>query len=410
MDSKEIFAMALHLGDPWYIERIDYRPSIGRTIGQLDIYINFNRGGHFADSAGTKCTAYDTEERTWQHLNFFENKCFLHARVPRIDSPTDGIRTVEVPWARSGSGFTLMFEAFSMFLIESEMPVNRAALTLRVTAPRLWRVLRYWVSLATRKDDLSDVNRLGIDETSTKKGHKYVTIAVDMDRRRVIYATEGKGVDAISKLKARIEEKQCPSGQISNVCMDMSPAFIAGTMKNFPQANITFDKFHIMKMINECMDKVRRNERRKYEDLKGAKYLFLRNSSSLSRAEQSSVCHYINMYDDLGKAYRLKELFNDFWQFADPGDASGYLAYWCDLADESKLKPFIDIVKTIKTHWSGIVNFFKSKLNNGILEGINSKIQLAKKRARGFRNIDNFITVIYLIAGRFKLVYPLYPL
>jgi transposase len=117
--------------------------------------------------------------------------------------------------------------------------------------------------------------------------------------------------------------------------------------------------------------------------------------------------YFLNLYQDLGDAYRLKELFNDFWKFATMDEASGYLAYWCDLVNDSKIQPFMSVAKTIKLHWTGVVNFFKSGLNNGILEGINSKIQLAKRRARGFRNMSNFINMIFFIAGKLKFDYPL---
>jgi transposase len=127
------------------------------------------------------------------------------------------------------------------------------------------------------------------------------------------------------------------------------------------------------------MDKVYKYERRDHHELKGHMYLFLRNSDKLSIDEQSTKFYFLNSYEDLGKAYQLKELFNDFRLFADPDDAGGYLYYWCDLVEESKLKPFMVVAKTIKSHWTGVVNFFKTRLNNGILEGINSKIQLAQK-------------------------------
>ncbi len=159
-------------------------------------------------------------------------------------------------------------------------------------------------------------------------------------------------------------------------------------------------------MINEAMDKVRQSERKEHSELKGSKYIFLRNTDKLSRMEILTRSYYINLYEDLGKAYRLKEQFNDFWEFATMDEASGYLAYWCDLVEDSNLQPFIRVSNTIKSHWSGIVNFITSKLNNGILEGINSKIQLAKRRARGFRNIDNFIYMIFFIAGKLKFDYP----
>ncbi len=114
------------------------------------------------------------------------------------------------------------------------------------------------------------------------------------------------------------------------------------------------------------------------------------------------------MYPKLGEGYRLVQMFKDFWDLENNDEAQGYLAFWCDIAIESGIQPFIKVVKMIKAHWAGIVNYIENRINNGILEGINSKIQLAKKRARGYRNIDNFINMIYFICGDLKFDYPLY--
>jgi transposase len=407
MESKEIFTMALNIGTPWFVKEAVMTRKNETRPGQIDIYIDFKIGTKFKDLTGVDCPVHDTIEKTWQHLNFFEHTCYLHARVPRIITSNNKVEMVQVPWSRPGCGFTLLYEAFAMLLIESEMPVKKAAETLKIHDTRLWRIFHYWITRALLVDDLSDVVDIGVDETSTKKGHSYVTLAVDMHSRRVIFAKPGKDAPVLSELKNHLESKGCKNEQIQNISMDMSPAFIAGAMKNFPTSHITFDKFHIMKLINEAMDTVRKYERRQHNDLKGYKYLFLRNSNKLSQKEITAKSYFLNLYKTLGDAYRLKELFNDFWEFSTIDEAGGYLAYWCDLVEESKIQTFMNVAKTIKAHWTGVVNFFKSRLNNGILEGINSKIQLAKKRARGYRNVDNFINMIFFIAGKLKFGYPL---
>lgn len=408
MNSKEIFSIALNIVEPWYIKDISMTQPEGTIIGQIDIYIDFQRGYKFKDAKGNATTAYDTVERTWQHLNFFQHSCFIHARVPRIKTEDAGIKTQEVPWARTGSGFTLLFEAMAMLFIESEMPVKKAAKIMGVYDNRIWRLFAYWISRAFQADDQSETEKIGIDETSTKKGHNYVTIAADMEERRVIFATPGKGADCIARLQNHLDEKGCNKEQIQQVSIDMSPAFISGVMSNFPNARITFDKFHTVKLINEAMDEVRKAERKEIAELKGHKYLFLKNNRDLTEKQKESKYYFLSSYPSLGESYRLKELFNDFWDLPTEEEAAGYLGYWCDLVEESGIQPFIKASQTIKAHWSGVINYFKSKLNNSILEGINSKIQLAKKRARGYRNIQNFINMIYFVAGKLKFDYPLY--
>ncbi len=410
METKQLFEMALQICEPWFIEKLDYRPTTPGKIGQLDIFINFKKGAVFKDSKGPDCKAYDTENKVWQLMNFFECKSFIHARIPRTESKTDGIKTVPVPWARPGSGFTLMFEAFSMLLIEKEMPINSVASILRVTAPRIWRMFKYWVTRAINNDDLSNVEKVGIDETSKKKGHNYITIGVDFDSNRVIHVCPGKGASTVGSIADSLDKKGGDSSLVSDIGIDMSPAFISGAMKYFPNASITFDKFHVNKMINEAIDTVRKQERKLHLGLKGAKYIFLKGANKLSARERDLKYELLQTYPALADAHRLKELFMDFWEYDNEEEASSFLAYWCDLAGESGVSAFQKVANMVKSHWSGIVNYTKSKITNGVLEGINSKIQLAKKRARGYRNTENFICMIYFIAGKLKFDYPHYPL
>jgi transposase len=311
-----------------------------------------------------------------------------------------------VPWARKGSGFTLLFEAFSMLLIEKEMPVKQVSETLKVYDNRVWRVFNHYVDEAVSKDDLSEITCIGIDETSARKGHKYVTIAVDMKTKRVIHATEGKDAKTIESIAKNLEAKGGDPKAVTQASIDMSPSFIAGIMDNLPEAEITFDKFHISKMLNEAVDDVRKKERREHNELKGHKYLFLKSDKKLTKEQIELREDLMLAFPGLAKAVQLRELFNDFWNMEDMNESQAFLSYWCDLAEESGVEPFRKFVAIIKKHWSGIVNYLKSKITNGILEGINSKIQLAKKRARGYRNTKYFINMIYFIAGKLKLDYP----
>lgn len=403
MNSNEIFELALGLEKPWYIKEIVMTKPSGVDHGQIDIHIDFEKGFKFTDGK-----THDTVERKWQHLNFFQHRCFLHARVPRVQTADGKTKTVKVPWARPGSGFTLMFEAYSMLLIESEMPVTKAADIMDVYPQRLWNVFSYWINKAHKGADHSGVEILGIDETSSKKGHTYVTVAVDMQDRKVLYAVPGKGSYTIDEIAKYLDNKGCKREQIKQTCIDMSPAFISGILHNFKDASITFDKFHVVKFINEAMDKVRKLERNEFAMLKGYKYTFLKNDRNLSEQAKKDKYNILTLMPNMANAYRLKELFNEFWTFKETEQATAYLAYWCDLVKESGIFPFIDAAKTIQAHWFGIITYTETNLTNGILEGINSKIQLAKKRARGYRNISNFINMIYFISGKLKFNYPLY--
>jgi transposase len=407
MNSEQLFTLALGIQSPWYVREISMKPQTG-IVGELHIYLDFKPGSLFQIEGLKARVAYDTAERTWQHLNFFQHKCFLHARVPRIKDDTGKPQTVPVPWARPGSGFTLLFEAYAMLLIECEMPVSKAGSVLGVYPNRIWGVFNHWVGKAHSNDDISGIKQVGFDETSTKKGHHYVTVAVDLDQRRVVFATPGKDASTIKTTAGYFGSKGVAPSEIKQLCMDMSPSFISGAMGAFPDAAITFDKFHVVKEVNNAMDELRRLEARQVADLKGTKYTFLKNDSNLTKIQRAQKDMLLDIYPRLGMGYRLKTMFSEFWDMEDAEQAGAFLAYWCDIAKESKIQPFIRVANMVKAHWSGIVNYIKSSLNNGILEGINSKIQLAKKRARGYRNIENFINMIYYTCGRLHYDYPQY--
>ena len=375
---------------------------------ELHLSIGFLKGSRFVDELGVLCPVHDTVPRRWQHLSFFQHTCYLHCSLPRITASGGKVATVTPPWARSGSGFTLLFEALALALIEREMPVNRVAEVMQVLPQRIWTVFNHWVSEARLDDDSSNITRLGVDETSTKKGHHYVTLGVDMDEHRVIHVAPGKGKETIASIKQHLASKGVKAKQIKEASMDLSPAFISGMTQHFPQAQITFDRFHVVKLLNEAMDQTRKSERLEHEDLKGHKYTFLKNPQNLSNTKKQELEVLVLAYPNLGEAYRLKTLFNDLWAMPDKEAAEAFLNQWCDEVLKADISAFSKFAKTIRAHWDGIVRFVESGLTNAILEGINNKVQLAKRRARGYRNIQNFINMIYFLCGKLKFSYPLY--
>ncbi|MBP6386390.1 MAG: ISL3 family transposase [Pseudarcicella sp.] len=407
MKSTEIFQLALGLQVPYKITQVAFQTE-ATNAKSLHIYIDFERGSKFMDEHQELCSVHDTIERTWRHLNFFQHECYLHCRVPRITSSTGKVVQVNVPWSRANSGFTLLFEAFAMQLIECEMPVNKVGNTVNEYPNRIWTIFNFWINRAYNAANHSTVTQLGIDETSSKKGHNYITLGVDLKGHNVIHAVAGKNAGTIAQIKDYLETKGCPKEQIEQVSIDLSPAFIQGATDNFPNASLTFDRFHLKKLLNEAMDEVRKNERKGHQDIKGHKYTFLKSNVNLSNRQREERDKLIILYPVLGEAYRLKELFDDFWTFKDIDEASAFLSFWSNMAIESKMQPFIKFARTLKLHWTGIVNYIQTQITNAVLESINAKIQLAKKRARGYRNIDNLINMTYFIAGKLKFDYPQY--
>jgi len=405
-NSNRLFELALQLESPWFIKDVKFTPTTKKISGKLDIYLDFEKGAKFKDDSNTACSIHDTVEKTWRHLDFFQHTCYLHARVPRIKIPEGKVRLVQVPWARPGSGFTLLFEAFAMLLIENEMPVNKAAGILHVYSHRLWTIFNHWIGRAFSKNDLSTIEHMGIDETSSRKGHNYVTITVDLKKKRTIFVASGRDETSIKSLSNYLKNKGVCPEQVTRAAIDMSIPYISGLRKYFPDTAIVFDRFHLKKVINKAMDELRKAERRQHTELKGSKYIFLKNQKNLTSKQRYMKFELSESFPKLGDAVRLVELFDDFFRFDDKEQASAYLAYWCDMAEESGIKPFQECVKTIRSHWEGIINYAETKITTGFLEGINSKIQLAKRRARGFRNIDNFINMIYFLTAKLEYDYP----
>ena len=293
-----------------------------------------------------------------------------------------------------------------MFLIESEMPVCKVSECVKATAPRIWRVFNYWIEKAISADSLEDVRQIGMDETSRKKGHHYVTLFVDLEKRRAVHVCEGKDASTVSDFVASLEAKKGMVENIELVSLDMSPSFISGAMEHLPNAQLVFDKFHLVQSLNQSLDEVRKAERKGNDLLKNHKYTVLKKYGNLSTEKKEELAMLLMMYPNLGEAYRLRELFMDVFSIPEPHQAKGYLWFWCDLAMGSHMEPFKKFVKMIKSHWSGVVAYFDNRVTNGVLEGINSKIQLAKRRARGFRDTKNYINMIYFLTAKLKFDYP----
>jgi transposase len=406
MTQIDLFSKAIGLEAPWYIVDIDFSPTDGMVAGEMNIYLDFVKGSRFLGSDGIGYTGYDTRPRKWQHLNFFQHTCYIHAHVPRLKLASGQTEMVEVPWAREGSHFTLQFEAFGMMLIRSEVTLSKVGEILGVNPGRVARFFNHWVTLAREGQNLKDLCSVGIDETSVKKGHEYVTLAVDLDTRKVIHVTPGKDKSTLGALKEHIITKNGLPLEVSMMSMDMSPAFIAGAAEHFPNAEVTFDRFHIVKLINEAMDHTRRMEQAACKPLKGTRYIWLRNEDTLNEEQLRARDYLKEAYPKIGSAYRLKLQFNTFWTSESTGQAQAFLQEWCKAALASELQPFIKVAGTVQRHLNGILSYITTGITNGILEGINSKVQLAKKRARGFRNIENFINMIYFLTADLKMPYP----
>ena len=402
MRDTTLMQQALGLTPPWTVVRSDFDTAAGR----LDVEINFTPGSRFAcpNCGAADCPAYDTQRKTWRHLNFFQHQAYLHARVPRVRCETCGIRQVNVPWARPDSGFTLLFEAMVMTMV-SAMPVKAVARIVDEHDTRLWRVVHHYVAEGRARADASEVSRVAIDETAARRGHDYITLFVDIDQARVLFATEGKDAATVAAFAEDLAAHGGNPAAVEEVCIDMSPAFIKGVAESLPEAAVTFDKFHAVKIINDAVDQVRRAEQKQQGVLRGTRYIWLRNPDTLSERQRTTLESLPTRHLKTARAYQIRLAFQELYDQPSEAAAS-YLKKWYFWATHSRLEPVIDAAHTVKRHWDGILRWFNSKIANGLIEGINSLVQAAKAKARGYRSTRNLKAMIYLITGKLDLRLP----
>jgi transposase len=396
----DLFQAALGLAEPWQVMRTEF----DATARRLDLYLDFPRGARFACPEGDQpaCPVHDTEPKTWRHLDFFQHQAYLHARVPRVTCPMHGTRRVAVPWARPGSGFTLLFEALLVALL-AQMPVKAVACLVGEHDTRLWRLLHHHVEAARAKVSMAELTRVGVDETSAKRGQDSVSLFVDLDapKPRVLFATEGRDHSTVARFAADLAAHGGDPMRVRDVSADMSQAFERGVRASLPKAYLTYDRYHLASHATKAVDEVRRAEAKTHPQLKGTRYVWLKRPEHLTDRQAATLQGLTPASVGLGtaRAYRWRLAFDAF--FEQPRElAEDYLERWYQGAIRSRLDPIIAFARMIGDHWEGVLRWHWTKINNGVLEGINSLVQASKRRARGYRNKKNLIAMIYLIAGR----------
>lgn len=398
-----LFTAALGLGEPWRVSGAEFAEDAGR----LDLEVDYPRGVRFGcpepGCAQDRCPVHDTMDKTWRHLDFFQHKAFLHARVPRVRCPEHGVRLVALPWARPGSGFTMLFEALVLTFAKA-MPMKRVEAMVREHDTRVWRIVAHHVGIARAREDFSGVRRVGMDETSAAKGQDYISLFADLDAARVLFATEGRDADTVARFAADLRAHGGDPTQITTTSSDMSTAFIRGIGEHLPNAALTFDRFHLAAKLSEAVDIVRRTEVATRPELKNTRWLWLKNWTNLSTAQRRELQRLLRPSAQLatGRALRWREDFQAFYD-QHPSYAPEYLRSWCAGAKRSRLQPIKDFVALVERHFDGIIAWHATRVSNGLLEGTNSLIQAAKSRARGYRTKTKMITIAYLIAGNLPL-------
>jgi transposase len=404
MDPNTLFKVALGLQSPWEVKSLDFSLEAKR----LDILVGFEPGSTFpCPECGKPAKAHDTVEKSWRHLDFFQQAAYLTARVPRCRCDDHGVRQVQVPWARPGSGFTLLFEAL-LLAMAREMPVNAVGRLADEQDTRIWRVLEHYVEGALEKVDLSEVQEVGVDETAARRGHDCITLFMDFGKRRLMFAIAGRDPTTVGEFKTFLKEHGGDPARIREACIDMSNAFIQGFVEAFPATHLTFDRFHVMKLMGDAVDRVRREESKERPELKRTRWFWQRNPENLRADQRERLRELQQMNLDTATAYQMKLTLQDFYEQPNPKAALAFLEDWCELARQTGLEPVRKVAQTLAEHAKGVLRWFKGGISNGLLQGINSIIQAAKAKARGYRTTKNLITIADLLAGKLDLR-PVYP-
>jgi len=427
MHNKALFQAALGLSSPWFVASVAFTPEADEVRGRIVVGIGFKRGGRFpCPECGAPCPAHDTDTQRWRHLAFFQHEAYLEARVPRVRCEEHGVLRVGVPWARPGSGFTLLFEALVVEL-SKHMAMAAIARLVGENDTRLWRIVRWHVEDARERVDMSAVRAVVVDETSRAKRQNYVTLFLqprETDEEglqtappRVLFVTEDRDHTVFHRFLADFEAHGGRPVLVDDVCMDMSAAFQRGVSETLPFAQVTFDRFHVVKLVGEAVDDARRRECRAAPELKGTRFDWLLNPADLSEKRRERI-RRLSAHNLLtAKAYQMRLTLQETWLQPTAEEARKHLTRWCAWVRRATAEPkdgaawvlekMHTAVHTIREGMDRILNYFRLRQTSGVIEGVNGLAQAARARARGYRNVDTFMTMIYLIAGDLEFELPM---
>jgi transposase len=357
---------------------------------------------------------YDhAEERAWRHLDSCQFQTYLHARPPRVQCPTHGVRQVRLPWAEPRARFTTLFERLAIDVLR-ETDVQGATRLLRISWDEAWEIKRRAVARGRARRRPHVPARLGVDETAVGRGQNYLTLVCDLTAGTVEYlADERKQASLDGYFTALTPEQR---GQIQAVAMDMWEPYAQSVRAHVPQAEakIVFDPFHIVQHMNGAVDQVRRQEHRLLraegdETLTGSKYVWLYGEENVPEQQQERFTELTRRRArkqlKTARAWALKESVRDLWRCRTRGEAEAHWRWWYGWATRARLPQVLKVAQMIKRHLPNVLTYFRHRITNAMSEGIAGKIQALKKAANGFRNRENFKTAIYFHCGGLDL-YP----
>lgn len=340
--------------------------------------------------------------RRWLDLPVYGCTVVLEYCPREIQCPIHGRIQENIPWAESYSHITYRFE-FAMLVYCQLMTQKAAARLLHISTSTLSDMLHRTITRIRDGHKIRGLKTLGVDEISYCKGRKFITVVYDLDRSRVVWVGKGKGRKTIDKFF-----NECLSDyqkkKIKWASCDMSKAYIGAIEHHCKNVKLVLDRFHIVKALNEAVDQVRKDEWRdaigdKRKAIKGLRWLLYRHSSNRTK-EQTRILNSLKKGNRrIHRAWILKDEFERFWEYKYPTAAENFLKRWTTTAMRSRIESIKKFVKTIRKYSDKIITFIGSRLTNAIGEGLNRIMKIIKNRASGFRSLNAFIDMIFLVVG-----------
>ncbi len=391
----------LRLSPEWQVEKV-----IMDTEDQrVDVYLSHSGKNLVCPETGKPGTLYDhRKERSWRHLDWFQCRCFIHCRIPRVQSSA-GIKTITVPWADASSRVTYAYERWAIDLLEATKNQTKTAKLLRCGFNQLNRIMHRSVARGLRRRSLRGIQHVSIDEKSMKRNHVYATIVSDATRGVVIDVGEGrtkKGTIALlDRIFAKIKE------DVETVTTDMLKAYIGAVKHAFPKATLIHDRFHLIQYLNKAINRVRRREVKTHSELKGTRYVLLKNEENRTK-KQDEIFKIIQESNlQVSFAWRLREEFKGIFECSSFAEAKTYFELWLTSVQDAAVKEVIKIAEMFERHFDGVCNALCHEQSNAKAERINGKIQEVKTIGRGYRRFENFRVAILFFCGGLEL-YPQY--
>lgn len=407
MKDTELYRHLLGVDPPWNVARVELDVKERR----VDVFVEHKPGQEFAcPECGRDLVVYDhSAERSWRHLDSCQFATMLRARIPRVECPDHGVRQAKVPWAEPRSRFTAMFERFAIDVL-LETDVAGAAKILRISWDEAHHLMQVAVARGRARKPRALARRVGFDEKAIAKRHRYLTIVSNLDTGTVEFLSEGRTKESLFAYVAPFTVAEVAT--IEAIAMDMWSPYFETAMRWIPFAadKIVFDRYHVVGHMNRAVDQVRRAEAKALaiagdDSLKGTRHLWLYGKENVpeERADQFASLQALSL--KTGRAWAIKEMLRELWDCASRKDAEAFHLRWHAWAVRSRLPAVLKVAKMVKSHLHNILTYYTHRITNAVSEGLNSAIQTIKKRANGYRNVENFKTAIYFHCGGLDL-YP----